>query len=95
MLDHNEHIREIVPIETLLEWNLQDGWEPLCKFLGKAVPDVPVPHINKGDGDAPRHKSLALERAFVIFGRMLIRPALVAATITAVGVGVWMYRRTV
>jgi hypothetical protein len=22
------------------------GWEPLCKFLGKPVPDVPFPHMN-------------------------------------------------
>ena len=24
-----------------------DGWEPLCRFLGKDVPDCPFPHKNK------------------------------------------------
>jgi nitrate reductase NapE component len=91
MLDHNEHIREIVPKDNLLEWNLADGWEPLCEFLGKPVPDVPVPYINIGASDAPRHKNLAIQRLIIILGRMLIRPALVAALITAVGFGVWMY----
>lgn len=31
-------IKEMVPKERLLEFNLKDGWEPLCKFLGKPVP---------------------------------------------------------
>ena len=29
-------------------WEDGDGWEKLCKFLGKEVPDVPFPHINRG-----------------------------------------------
>lgn len=29
-----------------LEYHLGDGWEPLCKFLGKDVPDVPFPRLN-------------------------------------------------
>lgn len=39
-------IRGLVPSERLLEWEVGDGWEPLCKFLGKPVPDVPFPHAN-------------------------------------------------
>lgn len=74
MLDHNEHIRQIVPKENLLEWNLAEGWEPLCKFLGKPIPRVPVPHINIGAADAPRHKKLALLRLAVLLRRALIRP---------------------
>ncbi len=32
----------------LLEMNFEqgDGWEKLCPFLGRAVPDVPFPHAN-------------------------------------------------
>lgn len=77
MLDHNDHIRAIVPKDNLLEWNLQEGWEPLCNFLGKPVPDVPVPHINIGAADAPRHKRLAWERCFVLLRRALLKPLLV------------------
>lgn len=39
-------IRGLVPKERLLEWTVEDGWEPLCEFLGKLVPDEPFPHIN-------------------------------------------------
>lgn len=46
-LDHNEHVKAIVPPERLLIWGPADGWEPLCKFLDKPIPDGPVPHVNE------------------------------------------------
>lgn len=32
----------------MIEFHMKDGWGPLCKFLGKPVPDLPFPHKNKG-----------------------------------------------
>jgi len=43
-------IRGLVPPERLLEWNIADGWEPLCKFLGKPAPNIEFPHANAGSG---------------------------------------------
>ncbi len=36
--------------DDLLELNLfeEAGWDALCAFLGKPVPDEPFPHLNKG-----------------------------------------------
>jgi hypothetical protein len=31
-------VRKIVPKENLLEFNVADGWEPLCEFLGDRIP---------------------------------------------------------
>lgn len=31
-----------------LEWTVEDGWEPLCKFLEKPIPDGPFPRGNSG-----------------------------------------------
>lgn len=45
-LDHYKTIREVTPPERLLNYRLDQGWEPLCEFLGKPVPEVPFPHIN-------------------------------------------------
>jgi hypothetical protein len=39
-------VRGMVPKDRLLEWYIEDGWEPLCKFLGKPVPKVEFPHAN-------------------------------------------------
>jgi hypothetical protein len=41
-----ERIRAMVPPERRLEYKLSDGWEPLCAFLGKDVPEVPFPRLN-------------------------------------------------
>ncbi|KZT51666.1 hypothetical protein CALCODRAFT_122649 [Calocera cornea HHB12733] len=43
---HNDWVRSIVPPEILLEFNVKEGWAPLCKFLEVPVPDIPFPHTN-------------------------------------------------
>nr|XP_039273574.1 uncharacterized protein LOC120347597 [Styela clava] len=45
--DHNTSVLQRAPKDRLLKMNLSDGWEPLCKFLGKPIPNVPFPHKNK------------------------------------------------
>ncbi len=44
---HYDAVRRVVPADRLLEYRLGSGWEPLCAFLGKEVPDVPFPHRNE------------------------------------------------
>lgn len=46
---HNAEVRACVPPERLLLFDPKDGWEPLCAFLGKPVPNVPFPHSNSGN----------------------------------------------
>lgn len=43
-------IRGLVPKGRLLEWSADEGWEPLCKFLGKEVPKQPFPRANAQAG---------------------------------------------
>ncbi|KAJ7144533.1 P-loop containing nucleoside triphosphate hydrolase protein [Mycena epipterygia] len=43
---HYDKVRGLVPRERLLEFDVKEGWEPLCKFLGKDVPDTPFPRVN-------------------------------------------------
>ncbi len=42
-------VKATVPPSRLLVHNLGDGWEPLCKHLGVAVPDAPYPSRNSTD----------------------------------------------
>lgn len=51
-------VRGLVLKERLLEWSVEDGWAPLCKFLGKPVPDEPFPHVNAAAGWAGRESEL-------------------------------------
>lgn len=43
---HNDYIRRVVPKHRLLEFEPSQGWEPLCKFLEKPIPDSPYPRLN-------------------------------------------------
>jgi hypothetical protein len=43
---HNAEVRATIPPDRLLVYEVAQGWEPLCAFLGVPVPDVPMPRIN-------------------------------------------------
>ena len=43
---HNQHVKSVVPADKLLVYNVKQGWEPLCDFLGCEVPTVAFPHEN-------------------------------------------------
>jgi len=43
---HYEYVTSKVPPERILIFNVKQGWEPLCKFLGVPVPDTPFPRVN-------------------------------------------------
>lgn len=43
---HNRDVAASVPPERLLVFEPGAGWEPLCGFLGRPVPDEPFPHVN-------------------------------------------------
>lgn len=47
---HNAEVRASIPADRLLEWNVSDGWEPICERLGVSVPDEPFPHLNTEQG---------------------------------------------
>jgi hypothetical protein len=64
---HNANVRERVPKGNLLEWVPEDGFEPICQFLGKPVPKEGFPNINKGSSAAQLHKSLIALRAIEMF----------------------------
>ncbi len=40
-------VQAAFPPERLLTYTIGDGWEPLCAFLDRPVPDEPYPHTNK------------------------------------------------
>jgi len=44
---HNQRLRELIPPERLLEYNVKQGWEPLCQFLEiSECPTSPFPKTN-------------------------------------------------
>ncbi|HLX40950.1 MAG TPA: sulfotransferase [Ktedonobacteraceae bacterium] len=44
---HIEEVKQHVPPEKLLVFDVKEGWEPLCAFVGAKVPeDTPFPQLN-------------------------------------------------
>jgi hypothetical protein len=46
---HEAAVKATISPERLLVFDVRQGWEPLCAFLGKPVPDSPFPRTNSKD----------------------------------------------
>ena len=44
--DYRDNAYKYIPADRLLEFNVKQGWGPLCQFLEKEIPDEPFPRLN-------------------------------------------------
>jgi Sulfotransferase domain len=44
---HNEGVRRAISPDRLLTYEVTQGWEPLCRFLGVPLPGEPFPRSNE------------------------------------------------
>ncbi|HYN89897.1 MAG TPA: sulfotransferase [Ardenticatenaceae bacterium] len=59
----NAEVQRTVPREKLLVFDVRQGWEPLCAFLGVPVPAEPFPHVNEREEMLQRFRTLrAIQR---------------------------------
>lgn len=79
--EHNAEVQASIPAERLLVFEVKQGWEPLCQFLGKPVPDEPFPHVN----DTQDFLNL-IRKIKLAFG--LVHVMLIAA---ALGLAYWLF----
>ncbi|KAH8816737.1 P-loop containing nucleoside triphosphate hydrolase protein [Xylogone sp. PMI_703] len=84
-----EEIRQIVPKENLLEFEVSQGWGPLCKFLEVPIPDRPFPHVN--DTEAFSERVGIMMREAMKRVAVTLSPAFVA--MVGVGIGSWFFFR--
>lgn len=45
----NQEVKDTVPPDRLLVWEVKQGWERLCNFLGVPVPEAPFPRLNDAE----------------------------------------------
>ena len=45
-ISHNNAVKEAIPARRLLEFEVKDGWQPLCDFLEVPVPTTDFPRTN-------------------------------------------------
>jgi hypothetical protein len=53
---HEAAVQGTIPPERLLVYRVADGWEPLCRFLERPVPDQSFPHVNASEEFKRRFK---------------------------------------
>jgi Sulfotransferase domain len=58
---HNAAVRRRIAPERLLVNQVEQGWGPLCSFLGVDVPTTPMPKTNTSEGFGKLVKSLKPE----------------------------------
>ena len=76
-----------MPKENLLEWEPEDGWEPICKFLGKPVPQEAFPYANRGNGVSDR----LLLGGYIRMVKWVIGKIFWPASAITVAVGSWWF----
>jgi hypothetical protein len=43
---HNAEVKRTIPPSRRLDFDIAQGWTPLCKFLSVPVPETPFPKVN-------------------------------------------------
>ena len=78
------HLLKTLPPDQRLVYKLSDGWEPLCAFLGKPVPNVPFPHVN----NAHEHQVRNQKARIIAYGMLwrAVRPYVLASVAVVIGI---------
>ena len=45
-LEHTDYVVKNCPKEKLLKFEVKEGWNPLCEFLKKDIPNEEFPNVN-------------------------------------------------
>lgn len=90
---HYDQIRVMVPKENLLDYNVKQGWGPLCEFLDLPVPQRPFPFNNDRAETSARITALVQCEALKAVSRLLSIFALVLALVVISGPGIQQFTR--
>lgn len=73
---YQQHIQDVideVSPDRLLVFSVDQGWQPLCDFLGESVPETPFPNVNDSAEYQQRKRKVKLAAfAVIVFGVALV-----------------------
>ncbi|KAH1340383.1 hypothetical protein KXV68_001027 [Aspergillus fumigatus] len=81
-------IRGLVAPQRLLEWSVEDGWEPLCEFLQKDVPPEAFPRTNDPTKFAGNVERVLKPRYMRAFRNLVLTVSSTVVLTTAIVLGV-------
>ena len=77
-----DRIRQVIPQERKLEYELGSGWKPLCEFLGKEVPaGVVFPRINEAEGFEVKVKKVSNDLSWAAWEK--VQPWILGGVVVA------------
>lgn len=81
---HNQWVHAVAAArgKEVLEWEPEDGWEALCRFLGRETPEQPFPRLNES-AEIATLKAVLGRRGLWAWARMLGAVAVFAASVMA------------
>ncbi len=83
--EHYKRLQADMKPGTYLEWTPEDGWEPLCKFLGKPVPEIAFPRGN----DLKQYEDRSNKIIMSYLGTCIRNFLMIVLAILAVAVASW------
>ena len=66
----NKSVIDYVPNDRLLVYQVKEGWEPICNFLNKPIPNIPFPYKNKTKNMG--HMSRFINAMFIVIILLII-----------------------
>lgn len=88
--DHYDRLQADLKPGTYLDWTPEDGWEPLCKFLGKPVPETPFPRGNDLKAFEGRSNKIIMS----YLGACIRNLLMILVAMLAVGYGIWRHHKS-
>ncbi|KAE8322211.1 P-loop containing nucleoside triphosphate hydrolase protein [Aspergillus sergii] len=82
-VEHYNYVRKVVPPQRLLEYQVQEGWGPLCRFLEVEEPKEPFPVVHTGT----QFMRTAARGWWDCVGRSIRNAAAAAACVWVLGYG--------
>ncbi|KAJ6526730.1 P-loop containing nucleoside triphosphate hydrolase protein [Mycena capillaripes] len=83
--EHYAAMRRAVPKERLLEYDVKEGWGPLCAFLGKEVPSEKFSHTN----DTKMMNERIAATTTQVFQHVALRTPLPVILLTGVAIAIY------
>lgn len=90
-----QELEDTTPAEKRLIMNVEEGWEPLCNFLGEEVPLYPFPRVNDTETFQKHATNLGNVMQKAAVWNMCKTLGGVAVGLVAVGLGVTRWKRWV
>ena len=75
-----ERVKRVTPKERLLVYRVEEGWEPLCRFLGRKVPEEEFPRLNERGAVLEAERSMQWES-----GKRIVRNVAVVGGLVVAG----------